>query len=52
MPQMAPISWITLYLFFSMLFVVTCILNFYTFKYSPQLSSSSKMNKNLSHWKW
>nr|AML26162.1 ATP synthase F0 subunit 8 [Scolytinae sp. BMNH 1274286] len=51
MPQMAPISWVTLYLFFSALFILTCILNFYNFKYSPQLKCIS-FKKLTSNWKW
>nr|AOY40049.1 ATP synthase F0 subunit 8 [Scolytinae sp. BMNH 1040341] len=51
MPQMAPISWITLYLFFSFLFIVTCILNFYIFKYPPQ-SSITQSGKTTFNWKW
>nr|AOY39659.1 ATP synthase F0 subunit 8 [Scolytinae sp. BMNH 1040065] len=51
MPQMAPISWMSLYLFFSLLFFMSCILNFYIFMYIPK-TTSSKKNKTPFHWKW
>nr|AOY39672.1 ATP synthase F0 subunit 8 [Scolytinae sp. BMNH 1040080] len=51
MPQMAPISWISLYLFFTALFIMMCIFNFYTFKYSPQLKYISP-KKLTFNWKW
>nr|UZT26989.1 ATP synthase F0 subunit 8 [Euwallacea similis] len=51
MPQMAPLSWITLYLFFSMLFILSCIMNFYLFNYTPKTSLSSP-NKKMFSWKW
>nr|AML26213.1 ATP synthase F0 subunit 8 [Scolytinae sp. BMNH 1274299] len=51
MPQMAPISWLTLYLFFSMLFLITCILNFFMFKYEPKTNTNPK-KKMFYIWKW
>nr|AOY39958.1 ATP synthase F0 subunit 8 [Xyleborus sp. BMNH 1040067] len=51
MPQMAPMSWVTLYLFFSSIFIVTCVLNFFIFKYSPQ-SNYTSIKKLTTNWKW
>nr|AML26593.1 ATP synthase F0 subunit 8 [Scolytinae sp. BMNH 1274713] len=51
MPQMAPISWMTLYLFFSVLFALMCILNFFMFSYSPKMSTLMKKEMIL-NWKW
>nr|YP_010327170.1 ATP synthase F0 subunit 8 [Dryocoetes hectographus]UJG10831.1 ATP synthase F0 subunit 8 [Dryocoetes hectographus] len=51
MPQMAPISWITLYLFFSILFIVTIILNYFLFYYLPMYKTTKNKNLFLS-WKW
>nr|AML26123.1 ATP synthase F0 subunit 8 [Scolytinae sp. BMNH 1274277] len=51
MPQMAPISWICLYLFFSILFMLVCIMNYYTFSYKPT-NKTMTSNKILSLWKW
>nr|YP_009441997.1 ATP synthase F0 subunit 8 [Anisandrus dispar]AOY40218.1 ATP synthase F0 subunit 8 [Anisandrus dispar] len=51
MPQMAPINWMWLYLFFSMLFMTMCVLNFFSFKYYPKYM----LNKNklvIKSWKW
>nr|QTC08139.1 ATP synthase F0 subunit 8 [Parachauliodes continentalis] len=52
MPQMAPLSWLILFIFFTILFIIFNIMNYYI--YSPSLPSSSKTNlKNYSlSWKW
>nr|AML26180.1 ATP synthase F0 subunit 8 [Scolytinae sp. BMNH 1274290] len=51
MPQMAPINWITLYMLFSMLFIMSCILNYYMFMYTPT-NKTIQVNKTLLNWKW
>nr|UDF83733.1 ATP synthase F0 subunit 8 [Mythicomyia sp.] len=52
MPQMAPISWLTLFIFFSLNFIVINTLNF--FSTTPEPSSSDQ--KSILHphlnWKW
>nr|QTC08178.1 ATP synthase F0 subunit 8 [Parachauliodes rastellus] len=52
MPQMAPLNWLILFIFFTLLFIIFNIMNYYI--YTPTLSSSSKINlKNYSlTWKW
>nr|YP_009441880.1 ATP synthase F0 subunit 8 [Xylosandrus crassiusculus]AOY40075.1 ATP synthase F0 subunit 8 [Xylosandrus crassiusculus] len=50
MPQMAPISWITLYMFFTILFLMMCIVNYYIFLYNPT-NKIVKQAMNYS-WKW
>nr|YP_009947897.1 ATP synthase F0 subunit 8 [Aclees cribratus]QOH97065.1 ATP synthase F0 subunit 8 [Aclees cribratus]QZI85937.1 ATP synthase F0 subunit 8 [Aclees taiwanensis] len=51
MPQMAPMSWLTLYLFFSFLFLMSMILNYYMFLYSPK-TKLLKESKKIINWKW
>nr|QTC08126.1 ATP synthase F0 subunit 8 [Parachauliodes buchi] len=52
MPQMAPLNWLILFIFFTILFIIFNIMNYYI--YSPNLNSTSKLNlKNYSlTWKW
>nr|UMB89176.1 ATP synthase F0 subunit 8 [Coptodryas elegans] len=51
MPQMAPIMWISLYLFFTALFLLMCILNYFIFLYTPNIKTTMK-NKLMLNWKW
>nr|YP_007517099.1 ATP synthase F0 subunit 8 [Procecidochares utilis]AGG10662.1 ATP synthase F0 subunit 8 [Procecidochares utilis]UXG57158.1 ATP synthase F0 subunit 8 [Procecidochares utilis] len=53
MPQMAPISWLSLFIIFSITFMLYNIMNFYSMNYkSPQFKNKFKMfNKSL-NWKW
>nr|QZI85396.1 ATP synthase F0 subunit 8 [Limnophyes minimus] len=55
MPQMSPISWLTLFIMFSITFMLFNILNYYCFnKTNKTLSSEmdSKMKTNFLNWKW
>nr|AWN56095.1 ATP synthase F0 subunit 8 [Anthonomus grandis] len=51
MPQMAPLSWLSLYLYFFLLFIISIILNYYMFLYEPKISHM-KSNKININWKW
>nr|YP_009441932.1 ATP synthase F0 subunit 8 [Pityophthorus pubescens]AOY40153.1 ATP synthase F0 subunit 8 [Pityophthorus pubescens] len=51
MPQMSPLNWTLLYLFFMALFLLTITANYYIFLYKSQNKYSYKM-KNLINWKW
>nr|UZT26963.1 ATP synthase F0 subunit 8 [Euwallacea fornicatus] len=51
MPQMAPISWITLYIFFNLLFILSCIINFYNFEYTAKTPLINKKSISM-NWKW
>nr|YP_010596320.1 ATP synthase F0 subunit 8 [Sthenias yunnanus]WAJ61222.1 ATP synthase subunit 8 [Sthenias yunnanus] len=51
MPQMAPLSWLILFLFFIMIFMIFNIKNFYMFNYLPKSSISNK-NIVTYNWKW
>nr|ARH54198.1 ATP synthase F0 subunit 8 [Coleoptera sp. 2 AH-2016] len=51
MPQMSPLGWLTLMMFFSIMFMMFNIMNFFYTEYSlkPKIS---KMNKTFINWKW
>nr|YP_010486365.1 ATP synthase subunit 8 [Pseudoechthistatus chiangshunani]UVW93770.1 ATP synthase subunit 8 [Pseudoechthistatus chiangshunani] len=51
MPQMAPLSWLILFMFFLIIYLLFNISNFYNFKYN---SKSTLKNKNILNynWKW
>nr|YP_010400376.1 ATP synthase F0 subunit 8 [Protomiltogramma cincta]UQS76075.1 ATP synthase F0 subunit 8 [Protomiltogramma cincta] len=54
MPQMAPINWLSLFIIFSMTFVIFMIMNYYVF--TPYMPKSSIMKNiqmtNSLNWKW
>nr|ADO60578.1 ATP synthase F0 subunit 8 [Cerylon histeroides] len=51
MPQMAPLSWMMLYLMFLCIFIIFNLLNFYQFKYLPNYSfKQTKISKI--NWLW
>nr|ARH53795.1 ATP synthase F0 subunit 8 [Curculio elephas] len=52
MPQMSPMSWLTLYFMFIIIFLLMIILNYYSFLYNPKNKLNLKKNKNLINWKW
>nr|ARH54120.1 ATP synthase F0 subunit 8 [Brachyta interrogationis] len=51
MPQMAPLNWLTLFLFFIIIFLIFNSLNYFIFLYKIKSKISSK-NKILFNWKW
>nr|QWB85886.1 ATP synthase F0 subunit 8 [Sachalinobia koltzei] len=51
MPQMAPLNWLTLFLFFSMIFFMYNSLNYFMFNYNSNKKSIFK-KKILFNWKW
>nr|YP_011001005.1 ATP synthase F0 subunit 8 [Bellardia viarum]WPN85802.1 ATP synthase F0 subunit 8 [Bellardia viarum] len=54
MPQMAPISWLSLFIMFSITFVIFNMMNYYSF--TPFMPKSDLINKNQFtnslNWKW
>nr|YP_009250314.1 ATP synthase F0 subunit 8 [Periplaneta lateralis]AMW91069.1 ATP synthase F0 subunit 8 [Periplaneta lateralis]AVN67789.1 ATP synthase F0 subunit 8 [Periplaneta lateralis]UEV86525.1 ATP synthase F0 subunit 8 [Periplaneta lateralis] len=52
MPQMMPLSWLMLFLFFSIMFMLFNSMNY--FSYIPiNLSMEKKMiNSKMMNWKW
>nr|AND96279.1 ATP synthase F0 subunit 8 [Onthophagus yukae] len=52
MPQMAPINWLMLLFYFSMIFLIFNSLNYYSFNYYNNNKLFLKKNKNTLNWKW
>nr|YP_010894940.1 ATP synthase F0 subunit 8 [Phortica variegata]QXG19615.1 ATP synthase F0 subunit 8 [Phortica variegata]QXG19628.1 ATP synthase F0 subunit 8 [Phortica variegata]WJW73453.1 ATP synthase F0 subunit 8 [Phortica variegata] len=53
MPQMAPISWLSLFLIFTVSFILFCILNYYSYiPTSPKSSNLKTSSLNSMNWKW
>nr|QLY89931.1 ATP synthase F0 subunit 8 [Clusiodes albimanus] len=53
MPQMAPISWLLLFIMFSLIFILFNIMNYYSFfTLSPKSSMVSKNMTPSLTWKW
>nr|AND96042.1 ATP synthase F0 subunit 8 [Onthophagus minutus] len=42
MPQMAPLNWLTLMIYFSLIFMMFNIMNYYSFNYNIKFSSFKK----------
>nr|YP_010029659.1 ATP synthase F0 subunit 8 [Pimelocerus perforatus]QOU11165.1 ATP synthase F0 subunit 8 [Pimelocerus perforatus] len=51
MPQMAPLNWLSLYFFFFLMFILSIILNYYMFLYTPK-KPTNKIKKISMNWKW
>nr|AXS65683.1 ATP synthase F0 subunit 8 [Staphylinoidea sp. 11 KM-2017] len=51
MPQMAPLNWLSLFLYFIFIFMLFNTLNYYSFQYSPIKTFTSKKTFKL-NWKW
>nr|QOE17380.1 ATP synthase F0 subunit 8 [Chelipoda sp. YD3012] len=54
MPQMAPISWLSLFIMFTMAFILFCMMNYYsTLPNSPKtLKVMKSLTNNIFNWKW
>nr|UER99270.1 ATP synthase F0 subunit 8 [Ephemera serica] len=53
MPQMAPLSWLTLFIMFSITLIVFNMLNYYSFETSPPSSSqTSSTSTKAFNWQW
>nr|QHD47985.1 ATP synthase F0 subunit 8 [Indonemoura auriformis] len=52
MPQMAPISWLTLFVAFSLILLIFNFVNYYSFlPKSPEISHKS-IQSSAMNWKW
>nr|AML25688.1 ATP synthase F0 subunit 8 [Histeridae sp. BMNH 1274743] len=51
MPQMAPMNWAMLMIYFIMIFISYNMLNYFIFKY-PIKKSTSETTKKSINWKW
>nr|QHZ87434.1 ATP synthase F0 subunit 8 [Orthetrum melania]BAD32645.1 ATPase subunit 8 [Orthetrum melania] len=53
MPQMAPMSWIMLFMFFSCMLLMINMLNYYLFNPKFNIKKESKsISSNPHNWKW
>nr|ALO76887.1 ATP synthase F0 subunit 8 [Propalticus sp. PRO01] len=52
MPQMAPLSWVTLLIYFILVFLLFNILNYFSFIYQPKIKLNFKTKLNQYNWKW
>nr|ALO76497.1 ATP synthase F0 subunit 8 [Omalium rivulare] len=52
MPQMAPMNWLTLFIFFIMIFMIFNSMNYFSFIYNNKLSTNIKTSKISTNWKW
>nr|YP_010414752.1 ATP synthase F0 subunit 8 [Hybos grossipes]URT60152.1 ATP synthase F0 subunit 8 [Hybos grossipes] len=53
MPQMAPIGWLNLFILFTIIFILFCIMNYYMFIPAPNTQKlSHKKMSNPMNWKW
>nr|AIS38206.1 ATP synthase F0 subunit 8 [Teslasena femoralis] len=50
MPQMAPLSWLNLFMFFVMVFIMMNALNYFSFSYHPM--KKILLKKKTINWKW
>nr|YP_010987359.1 ATP synthase F0 subunit 8 [Lednia tumana]QCF39713.1 ATP synthase F0 subunit 8 [Lednia tumana]WOL43202.1 ATP synthase F0 subunit 8 [Lednia tumana] len=52
MPQMAPISWLTLFIAFSLILLIFNFVNYYSFlPKTPEISQKSISHTSM-NWKW
>nr|UFZ13807.1 ATP synthase F0 subunit 8 [Neochauliodes bachmanus] len=52
MPQMAPLNWLILFIFFTILFIMFNIMNYFMTSPTPKLSSSYNLKNYPLTWKW
>nr|YP_010988664.1 ATP synthase F0 subunit 8 [Allanaspides hickmani]WOR80969.1 ATP synthase F0 subunit 8 [Allanaspides hickmani]WOR80982.1 ATP synthase F0 subunit 8 [Allanaspides hickmani] len=52
MPQMAPLYWFTLFLFFSSIFILTTSITYFILPSQNKFYSSSHLSSKMINWKW
>nr|YP_010447337.1 ATP synthase F0 subunit 8 [Piophila casei]UFY98538.1 ATP synthase F0 subunit 8 [Piophila megastigmata]UFY98551.1 ATP synthase F0 subunit 8 [Piophila megastigmata]UTN43257.1 ATP synthase F0 subunit 8 [Piophila casei] len=53
MPQMAPIGWLSLFIIFSVTFLLFSVMNYYSvIPLAPKSSSLTEKTTNSMNWKW
>nr|AML26236.1 ATP synthase F0 subunit 8 [Scydmaeninae sp. BMNH 1274313] len=50
LPQMSPMNWFILFMYFSILFTYFMIMNYYLMKFS--IKNNKMIKSNLINWKW
>nr|AXS65813.1 ATP synthase F0 subunit 8 [Staphylinoidea sp. 15 KM-2017] len=51
MPQMSPLSWMSLFIYFMMIFMLFNVLNYYLFNYQPKIFHKKTTSLSI-NWKW
>nr|YP_009441893.1 ATP synthase F0 subunit 8 [Trypophloeus asperatus]AOY40101.1 ATP synthase F0 subunit 8 [Trypophloeus asperatus]QNE86053.1 ATP synthase F0 subunit 8 [Cryphalus abietis] len=52
MPQMAPLNWLTLFMYFSIIFLLTSVLLYTSFQPNQQSQSFKIFKTPNLNWKW
>nr|QNH82879.1 ATP synthase F0 subunit 8 [Neochauliodes punctatolosus]UFZ13206.1 ATP synthase F0 subunit 8 [Neochauliodes sparsus] len=52
MPQMAPLNWLILFIFFITLFILFNIMNYFMISPTPESPSSHDLKNHPLIWKW
>nr|AMW68024.1 ATP synthase F0 subunit 8 [Drepanepteryx phalaenoides] len=52
MPQMSPLSWSILFIYFIFLLILFCIMNYYMIFYKTSHFFSKKFKSFSLNWKW
>nr|QTZ19010.1 ATP synthase F0 subunit 8 [Mycomya sp. WQY006] len=54
MPQMAPINWLSLFIMFTIVYLLFCILNYYNYflTYPLKTNKINTSKKKFLNWKW
>nr|YP_010835741.1 ATP synthase F0 subunit 8 [Themus foveicollis]WFS86424.1 ATP synthase F0 subunit 8 [Themus foveicollis] len=52
MPQMAPLSWLNLFVFFIIVFLIFNSLNYFYFNKPSSSHNKTSINKVKMSWKW
>nr|WAJ48511.1 ATP synthase F0 subunit 8 [Pleroneura sp. 1 GYN-2021b] len=53
MPQMAPISWLIMFIMFFSLFIIFNIMNYFCYPLTPDKNNNFiKLNSPMMPWKW
>nr|AVN68196.1 ATP synthase F0 subunit 8 [Melanozosteria sp. Cairns, Australia] len=52
MPQMMPLSWLMLFIFFSIMFMMFNFINYFSYIPIKFLTEKKKINIKMMNWKW
>nr|YP_010850286.1 ATP synthase F0 subunit 8 [Tomicus minor]WGH11777.1 ATP synthase F0 subunit 8 [Tomicus minor] len=52
MPQMSPMNWMILFMLFSFIFILSMIINYFSFYYFSSPPKKNYLMSNMVNWKW
>nr|AXS66013.1 ATP synthase F0 subunit 8 [Coleoptera sp. 22 KM-2017] len=52
MPQMNPLLWFNLFIYFSLTLLIMCAYMYFTFKFNMSIKSINTLPKTSYLWKW